>query len=124
MACGTASASCSTASPQTNAPTTSEPPDMLTHSENALVMAKPKFLLQLLIIAFDPPAQLGDIDQTVERNVLGQGREPVFGRLRLILRPFDQEPFFSARLGEAFIAMGSAHPQPREARLQPIGRPL
>jgi hypothetical protein len=52
-------------------------------------MAEPKFLLQLLIIAFDAPAQFCDIDQTVECNVLGQGREPVFGRLRLVLRPFD-----------------------------------
>ena len=35
-ASGTASANCSTASPQTNAPITSPPPAMATHCENAL----------------------------------------------------------------------------------------
>src|SRR5579863_9790507 len=37
MASGDASAPCSTASPPTNAATTSEPPATATHSENALV---------------------------------------------------------------------------------------
>src|SRR5713226_2740721 len=36
MTSGDASARCSTSSPQTNAPTTSEPPAMATHCENAL----------------------------------------------------------------------------------------
>jgi hypothetical protein len=44
--CGTASANCSTASPQTNAPTTSAPPDTPSHSENALVLVAQASLLE------------------------------------------------------------------------------
>src|ERR1700686_5820512 len=88
------------------------------------IMAQSKFLLQVLVIALDPPAQLGQIDQAAERDIVGQGPQPVFGRLLFVLRPFNEQPFFGTRLGEAFITMGGAHPQPGEARAQPIGRPL
>src|SRR5260221_50288 len=77
------------------------------------VMAQSKFLLQVLIIALDPPAQLGQIDQAAERDIVGQGREPVFGRLRLVLRPFHEEPFFGTLRVHAFITMGGAHVQSR-----------
>src|ERR1700675_4599820 len=37
----------------------------------ALVMSKAEFLLEFLIIALDPPAQLGQIDQPLEGDVVG-----------------------------------------------------
>ena len=55
-------------------------------------MSQAEFALQFLVVAFDAPSQLDGVDETRERRVLGQGREPVFGRLRLTLRPFDDEP--------------------------------
>ena len=58
-----------------------------------LEMSQAEFALQFLVVAFDAPSQLDDVDENRERHVLGQGREPVFGRLRLALRPFDDEPF-------------------------------
>ena len=58
-----------------------------------LEMSQAEFALQFLVVAFDAPSQLDGVDETRERRVLGQGREPVFGRLRLTLRPFDDEPF-------------------------------
>jgi hypothetical protein len=54
-----------------------------------LVMPEPEFLFELLIIALDPPAQFGQIDETIEGDVLGQGGEPVLRRLLLLRRPFD-----------------------------------
>ena len=52
-----------------------------------LVMSKAEFLLEFLIIALDPPAQLGQVDQPLEGDVIGKGGEPVFGRLLLARRP-------------------------------------
>ena len=42
----------------------------------ALVVPKPELLLELLVVALDPPAQLGKRDETIEGDGLGQGREP------------------------------------------------
>src|ERR1700676_1588576 len=38
----------------------------------ALVMPKAEFLLEFLVIALDPPTQLGQIDQSLEGDVVGQ----------------------------------------------------
>ena len=48
----------------------------------ALVVPKPQFLLELLVIALDAPPELGEFDHTLKADVLGQGREPVFGGLK------------------------------------------
>src|SRR3954464_6153600 len=71
----------------------------------ALVVPEPQFLLELLVVAFDAPSELGEFDQAHEADVLRQGREPVFGGLLLAFRPLDQEPFRRARLIEPVIAM-------------------
>jgi hypothetical protein len=55
----------------------------------ALVMSKAEFLLEFLVIALDPPAQLGQIDQPLEGDVVGKVGEPIFGRLLLARPPFD-----------------------------------
>src|SRR3954466_12345856 len=47
----------------------------------ALVVPKPEFLLELLVVALDAPPELGEFDQAREANVLRQGREPVLGGL-------------------------------------------
>src|SRR5688572_100293 len=44
-----------------------------------LTVPEPEFLLELLIVAFDAPPELGQLDQTLEADVLRQGREPVLG---------------------------------------------
>src|SRR3954470_6359850 len=56
----------------------------------SFIMIEPEFLLEVLIIPRDPPAQLGrvyEIDQGRR-----QGREPVLARLRVPFRPLDQQP--------------------------------
>jgi hypothetical protein len=60
-------------------------------------VAEADLLLELLVIALDAPAQLGEVDQTTEGDTFGKGRKPVFGWLLLSLGPLDQQPL-SGRL--------------------------
>src|SRR4051794_18655776 len=91
---------------------------------SSLVVAESDLLLEILVVAFDAPAQLGAIDQVGEGDVLGQSREPILGRLRFIVRPFDQQPLFRARLAEPLVTAGRAHAYPGIARGQPVRRAL
>src|SRR6266849_5609163 len=59
----------------------------------SFIMPEPDLLLELLIIAFDAPAQLGGVDQIAECDAARQGRKPILGRLLLALGPLDQQPF-------------------------------
>src|ERR1700756_88644 len=61
------------------------------------IIAEAEFLLELLIIALDPPSQLCQIDQTIEGGLFGQGGKPILGRLGFVFRPLDQKPFFSTQ---------------------------
>jgi hypothetical protein len=58
----------------------------------SLELPQSNLLLELLIVALDAPAQFGDVDQAIEGDIVGKGREPVFGRLGLALGPLDQQP--------------------------------
>src|SRR5271165_248066 len=71
-----------------------------------LEVSQAEFAFQFLVVAFDAPSQLDDVDENRERHVLGQGREPVFGRLRFALWPFDDEPFGGVRRHEFVVARG------------------
>src|ERR1700730_12570940 len=88
------------------------------------VIAKAKLLLELLIIALDPPPQLCQIDQTIERGIFGQGGKPILRRLGFVFRPLDQKPLFSAQLVQQIIAMRRPHSSPGKARGEPIGGSL
>src|SRR4028118_1861828 len=83
-----------------------------------LIVSKPKFLLELLVVALDPPAQLGKLDEALEGDVLGQGGEPVLRRLLRLGRPLDQQPFLRARFAKMVVAMRRPHPQTGKARGQ------
>src|SRR6185295_13159967 len=87
-----------------------------------LEMRKPDLLLEFLIIALDAPAQLRAIDQAIEGDVVGERRKPVFGRLDLALRPFNQQPFRRPWISALIIAMGDANAHARKARDQWLGR--
>src|SRR6478609_12240676 len=87
----------------------------------SLVVTEPDLLLELLIVALDAPAQLGQIDQPLEADGLWQRGEPVSGRLCLTLWPFDQQPFGRQLPGDQFVATDKdAHT--RKARGQRFGR--
>src|SRR4051812_12897355 len=75
----------------------------------SLVMSQAEFLFQLLIIALDPPAQLGQIDQAIEGHVRRDGGQPILGGLGVTLGPFDQQPFLAPRLGPPLVTMRGPH---------------
>src|SRR3954447_706683 len=87
----------------------------------ALEVPEPELLLELLVVAFDAPPELGKFDQALEADLLRQRREPVFGGLLLSFRPLDQEPFLRARFAQPVVAMSSSHPHACKARGEPIG---
>ena len=80
----------------------------------ALIVIEPDLLLQFLVIALDPPSQLGGGHQLRERGVGGQGRQPVFGRLGFAVGPLDQEPLLGARLARRHRG-GPAGPARRQS---------
>ena len=82
-----------------------------------------EFLLEVLIVPFDAPAQLGPLHQRLEGGVLRQGGEPEAGRRGLLVRPLDQEPL-GGPLRQAAMAMGRDHAHPGEASRQRLGRAL
>src|SRR5215467_3373846 len=88
-----------------------------------LVVPKPDLLLELLVVAFDPPAHLGDIDELAKADLCRQRREPVFvfGELGFALGPFDQQPLLGDLPGNCTI-VPDAHAHTGKARGQPIGR--
>ena len=91
---------------------------METTSATSLVVSKAQFLFQFLIIAFDPPAQLGQIDQTLEGHVRWDGGKPILGGFGVALWPLDQQPFLAPRFGPPFVTMRRPHPNPGKARGQ------
>src|SRR3954462_13523431 len=90
----------------------------------ALVVPKPEFLLELLVIALDAPPELGEFDHTLEADVLWQGREPVFIGFLLAFRPLNEEPLLRAQLIAPVIAMSALHALRCEAGSAPIGDAL
>ena len=57
---------------------------------SAFEVAEAELLLELLVVALDAPAQLGEIDHAHPGNVVGKSGEPILGGLLLGFRPFDQ----------------------------------
>src|SRR4051812_24401631 len=84
----------------------------------AFVVAEAKFLLEVLIVALDPPAPLGLPDEGGEGDVGGQGGKPVSGRFGLTLGPLDQAPFLGARFAAAGVALSRADAHGSEAGRQ------
>ena len=84
----------------------------------SFVMVEPKFLLEILIIPLNPPAQFGHVNQIDQGGRRRQGREPVLGRLLVARRPLDQQPLLRMRLGPPIVAMGRTHPHRGEAPAQ------
>src|ERR1700757_5279194 len=70
-----------------------------------LKVAKADLLFELVVVALNAPAQLGNIDELTEANGRRKRRKPIFGRRLLALRPLDQQPFFRPALSEPVIAM-------------------
>src|ERR687891_2952068 len=90
----------------------------------ALEMVEPELVLELLIVALDAPAQLGEADEVGDGRRRRQRREPILRGLRVTPRPLDQQPLFRPGLRPLLIAMGGPHAQPREAGAHRAARPF
>src|SRR3977135_1205843 len=87
-------------------------------------MPEPDFLLEFLIVALDPPAHLGNINELPEGVVSWKRREPIFDRLLLTIGPIDQEPLLRTRVGERVHTMCNTNAQAGKSRGQPLRHPL
>src|SRR4051812_8925811 len=90
----------------------------------ALVVPQPDFLLEILVVPLDPPAQLSQVDHLLEADLLRQGRQAVLRRLRLALRPLDQQPFLLTRRTQLRVGVRRAHAASGKARAQDRVRAL
>src|SRR3982074_901516 len=87
-------------------------------------MPEPCVLLEFLIVALDPPAHLGNINELPEGVVSWKRREPVFDRLLLTIGAFHQEPTLPPGVGAPVIPMCNTNAQAGKSRGQPLRRPL
>src|SRR5688572_121815 len=83
-----------------------------------LKVVEAQFLLELLVVPFDPPAHLGGADQVNQGGRRRQGRQPILARLLLSFRPLDQQPFLGVRLSTPVVAVRRPHPHGSKAPLQ------
>ncbi len=79
------------------------------------VLAKSDLLLEILVTPFNPPAQLGGVDQRAAADLGRQSGQPVFCWLGFIRRPLDRTPSFISCLRTFVIAMCPTHPHSCEA---------
>src|SRR6266850_6430033 len=87
-----------------------------------LEMIEPELILELLIVALDPPAELGEAHEGRHGRRGRQGREPILRGLRVVRGPLDQQPLFGSGVRPFLIAMGGPHAYPREARAHRASR--
>src|SRR5512145_3574124 len=93
----------------------------------SLVVREPGLLLELLVVALDAPAHLGDVDKVAEGGALGQRREPVLRGLVLAFGPLDQQRLLGPLLGApdgrgAHAHAGKARGEPRVRAFAPCDR--
>ena len=81
---------------------------------SAFEVAEPHFLFQIQIIAFDAPTQFCQIDHRNGVNIPAKRRKPIFCRLFLVFRPFDQQPFVGSGGSRLGAAVRHANPHSRE----------
>jgi hypothetical protein len=72
---------------------------------STFIVIEAEFLLELLIVALDPPAQFGRFHEPREAGIGWQGREPIFGRRGFAQRLFDEQPFLGMGLRTPVVAM-------------------
>src|SRR3989442_12303275 len=85
----------------------------------ALKMVQPDLILQFLIVALDPPPNLGQADEVGERDAGGQRREPELGRHGFSRRPPDRQPFLGAGFPPLSATMRGGHAGAHKARTRP-----
>ena len=80
-----------------------------------LEVPQAQLLLEVLVIALDPPAQLGQLDQPHQGRVGRQAGQSVFGRFPFIRGPLHQQPQLGPGHGAIIVPMSGTDPQRGEA---------
>ena len=78
-----------------------EPPPAATFE-----MIETEFVLELLVVPLDPPAQVRQTDEGGQRGRPGQRREVVLRRRRLAQRPLGQDPLDGSGLSAVSVMRG------------------
>src|SRR6516165_3326510 len=81
---------------------------------STFIVIEAEFLLELLIVALDPPAQFGRLHKARERRIGWQSGKPIFDRCAFALRPFDEQPFSGVGLRAPVISMRRMNAQAGE----------
>ena len=80
------------------------------------IIAEAEFLLELLVVALDPPSQLGDIDQTLKADLPGRvASQYLVGSASPCGHSISSHSS-AARLAQPGIAMRRPYALPGEAR--------
>jgi hypothetical protein len=90
----------------------------------SLVVPEPKLLLQFLIVPLDAPTQFRQLYEPFEADVFQNGRKLKSGRLLLLRRPLEDEPFLGPRRTLVVVAVSGTDANAREARTQDVCTPL
>src|SRR5258706_15558836 len=86
----------------------------------SLEVPQAEFLLELLIIALNAPAQFCNSHEFLDRRVSRQRAEEVSGRFELFLGPLHKQPLLFAGLVCPCCAGSTVHPYGRNARRQEV----
>ena len=90
----------------------------------SFVVTQSQLLLELLVVALDDPAVLGQRDQILAGRCSAEVRQPVVGRFRLFRRPLDQQPLRGVRFVLFVVATRRPHSHGGETRAQLLAGPL
>src|SRR6202044_72826 len=75
----------------------------------SLEMPQAEFLLELLVIAFNTPAQFCESHEFLDWRISWQRTEEVLGRLNFCLGPLDKQPLLRVGLAWAHCTGGAMH---------------
>src|SRR3990172_3665346 len=89
-----------------------------------LVMVEAQFVLELLEVALDAPADFNESDKFSKGDGMRNGREPIFCGFGFPDWPFDQKPFGVSWSRTLVITMCHSNAQQGETRLHHAPRPL
>jgi hypothetical protein len=83
---------------------------------SSLEVIETDLLLQLLVVAFDSPADLREANELLFGGVRGHGGKPDLGELRLSSWPLDDKPFQIARRMPKLVSVSRPDTQKGKAR--------
>src|SRR5438094_8446867 len=82
----------------------------------AFEVIEPEFVLELLVVALDATAKLGQPDEIGAPRRGRQRGQPVLCRRGFLPGPLDEQPFLRAGSRSQLIAVGGTHAEAGEAR--------